>query len=1460
MKNFGQKISKNSKFLWLLFIAIILSPNFVLAAPAQDNSRGTFYDDFTNIGGVALSANTEVDVAHNWIGLKPDEQGDYPLSSTFDFTEDFSTNNFKDTTDSIDIDWNINNRKLKLFKENDWTNPVSIPETYLGGLGVDTNTNKLYAGTAANREIYELQDASFQKMTGPWNDGWFYSFSSYQNKLYASGNNGDWSTSDGIYVYDGSSWSISSGSPTEGSGNSAMAMAVYDNKLYLGTRNDFNYAKVFSFDGASWQDTNVTSTQIAFISLVVYNNKLYAGSSNDSGWTNPEVFVYDGNAWNLSTQCPDASSGAAHLVVHDNKLYASCENPSYGSRMFVYDGDTWSAMANIDYRVYQLISYDNKLYAATSNGLYVFDNNSWDLEYPGSVGALAVYNNRLYLGLGNTANIVSIGTNFSYSSSGVAVSLKINGNASGVQSAKISPTQILNGQTINYQMSADGGSHWENVTPGLEHIFIHPGDDLRWKTVLTTSNISASPEITNLEIQYQATASSVTSISITPSEVGSWDKIIFNHTLNDQAITYQILDSSDALIPDSVLPGNAAGFSASGTSMTIDLYALPSATYPSIKIKANLLASCNLYTPTINSWKTYWIKAKAGDDIASGGSASFDATSSVGDSYTCAWDFDVSDGVDWNNPDSNSCQPIYDYRSNKGGGIYTASLRIKQGTATAYDYDTKVVTVNLGSSSDEESPKYLNFSANRRILLADSPNQSIISAQVLNKNKKAVLDGTTIVWSLLCPNLTTDFKDLACGTLSNNQSLTANGAVSTIFTPGQLAGSIIVRGCAINGVCAEQAIKVALKQRGKIILKSNYSILPADGKSRIKIYVKVYDRYLNPWSNVVISLKLISLGADQKEIKFTGELSSTEIKTDNNGEALVYYSPGEQIGKIKIKANIESNQSLSGFRVLNKLAYFLKYLTPSFLKSTASHFFNFVMAATAPKIYAPYPIQPVPIIEPLPLPEEEIPEEEIVLPPNDEEVVGELDLDLVDSELMTTIVEDEPQPLVQPPDPSAPTPLSEQSGSQIGVPSESYSSAPPPLPVYLRAPVSIPSAEAAPTIIEIHYPETKAAETASDPSGFTEIIEKTTDLTQNTISAATVIVKKIHTNPTVQTVNQVVAPTVSAVTVAAVAASGAASSATAVPLFNMAVLLFTQPSYLLTRRRKSWGTVYDSLSKEPVSLAIIRLYEIISQANEQNKTKKLIQTRVTSADGRYFFLVKPYTNYQIEVVCNGYKFPSHILKAGVQETIYTDVYYGEVFNSNDNTIINPNLPLDSQEGKVSLVGFNKKIKTIFADLEQFLKAPINAKEKEYRRIKKEALTKKALRFLAYLAPILGFINLLISPNKWTSLLFILQLLMLLVFRYFIEKILPYKQHLGRVFDIDTNKNIGQSLIYLFEPQFGKLIQTQIADNDGLYGFLIGNQKYYLVAEKPGYVFPQDKMEIVGQVEGIAKKDLGMKKI
>ena len=47
-----------------------------------------------------------------------------------------------------------------------------------------------------------------------------------------------------------------------------------------------------------------------------------------------------------------------------------------------------------------------------------------------------------------------------------------------VDHATLTANATLNGQTIAYQLSADGGVHWEDVTTGVEHTFTDTGTDL----------------------------------------------------------------------------------------------------------------------------------------------------------------------------------------------------------------------------------------------------------------------------------------------------------------------------------------------------------------------------------------------------------------------------------------------------------------------------------------------------------------------------------------------------------------------------------------------------------------------------------------------------------------------------------------------------------------------------------------------------------------------------------------------------------------------------------------------------------------------------------------------------------------------------------------------------------------------------------------------------------------------
>lgn len=96
----------------------------------------------------------------------------------------------------------------------------------------------------------------------------------------------------------------------------------------------------------------------------------------------------------------------------------------------------------------------------------------------------------------------------------------------------------------------------------------------------------------------------------------------------------------------------------------------------------------------------------------------------------------------------------------------------------------------------------------------------------------------------------------------------------------------------------------------------------------------------------------------------------------------------------------------------------------------------------------------------------------------------------------------------------------------------------------------------------------------------------------------------------------------------------------ALPFVAVAIILvavFLQVSSSMTP-----GMVYHAQTKEPVPLAIVRVI--------REQDKKMIESRVASAQGRYGILVEP-GRYQLSVTAAGYTFPSSVGMG----------YQGEVF-------------------------------------------------------------------------------------------------------------------------------------------------------------------------------------------------------
>ncbi len=91
-----------------------------------------------------------------------------------------------------------------------------------------------------------------------------------------------------------------------------------------------------------------------------------------------------------------------------------------------------------------------------------------------------------------------------YDFSGFARSIEIDTTNKYIYNAKLTCENDIPPETeIKYYLSADGGEHWELVTSDIEHHFKNPGNDLRWKAILTTSNGLVTPKISKISIIYE---------------------------------------------------------------------------------------------------------------------------------------------------------------------------------------------------------------------------------------------------------------------------------------------------------------------------------------------------------------------------------------------------------------------------------------------------------------------------------------------------------------------------------------------------------------------------------------------------------------------------------------------------------------------------------------------------------------------------------------------------------------------------------------------------------------------------------------------------------------------------------------------------------------------------------------------------------------------------------------------
>ncbi|MDR3643006.1 MAG: DUF2341 domain-containing protein [Candidatus Doudnabacteria bacterium] len=126
----------------------------------------------------------------------------------------------------------------------------------------------------------------------------------------------------------------------------------------------------------------------------------------------------------------------------------------------------------------------------------------------------------------------------------------------------------------------------------------------------------------------------------------------------------------------------------------------------------------------------------------------------------------------------------------------------------------------------------------------------------------------------------------------------------------------------------------------------------------------------------------------------------------------------------------------------------------------------------------------------------------------------------------------------------------------------------------------------------------------------------------------------------------------------------------------------------LRKKRRRWGTVYDSNSKQPLDPVIVELVEV--------NTKKVIEQSISDINGQFGFLDRV-GKFLISAKKTNYRFPSQNI-TGQTDLIYENLYHGEeIVIKRETAVLTPNIPMDpmafdwNQQDKLRIVKFMPRL-------------------------------------------------------------------------------------------------------------------------------------------------------------------------
>jgi hypothetical protein len=467
---------------------------------------------------------------------------------------------------------------------------------------------KLYAGTgstvAGNATVWEFDGTSWthiggQGINGSWTAATYETVSSMvsmDGNLYASV--GVTAGDAEVWRWNGTSWTQVGGDTLFTSWANATyeqiwSMAEINSQLYVGLGSSANDAEVWRCTGCgggtpSWTKIGGDSLNSGWTinfetvnSMAVIGTDLYVGLGASA--TDAEVWRWNGSAWNriggdgVNSSWNTNYETVESLMVYQGNLYAGLGNSTDDAEIWRWNGSSWSQVGGDDLnsswtagtyeRVRSTAVYNGALFVglgttAGDGEVWRYDgttwtqvggdaqNSSWAVNTIENVPAMSVYQGKLYVGTGDTANldaaVWSYGNNGYLASTvtgqdtgwhhvaatydGATMKLFVDGVAAGTQSVSLS----IPDTTMPLYLGANAGPVDAGEGQGF---FAGSLDEIRISDVART---------TFTTLPYANTPQTVTTAAVYPSGIASWDTFSSNEAANGGTVTYRLSDDNGA--------------------------------------------------------------------------------------------------------------------------------------------------------------------------------------------------------------------------------------------------------------------------------------------------------------------------------------------------------------------------------------------------------------------------------------------------------------------------------------------------------------------------------------------------------------------------------------------------------------------------------------------------------------------------------------------------------------------------------------------------------------------------------------------------------------------------------------------------------------------------------------------------------------------------------------------------